>query len=131
MIKPGVEENTPPKYAPVPLMITGWVDAKVEQNGEPEYAILTVGAGVIVIGNVLETTAGHPPEAGIVYITLYVPAPLPFGVIAPVLTLIANPPGDAEYVPPVYAPVPVNVTGCEVASVMQNVLLVYEIVALG
>jgi hypothetical protein len=101
IINPAVEENTPPRYAPVPLIVTGCIAPEFEQNGEPAYAILTVGNGVIVIVKVFDATAGHPPEAGIVYMTLYVPAPLPLGIIAPVVTLIDNPAGEAENVPPV------------------------------
>jgi hypothetical protein len=71
------------------------------QKGVPPYDILTVGVGVIVIVTVLEVIAGHPPEAGIVYVTLYVPLLLAFGVMVPVLTSIDNPPGTAAKVPPV------------------------------
>ena len=41
------------------------------------------------------------------------------GVIVPVPLLIINPAGAAEYVPPVYAPVPVKVAG-PVATDLQN-----------
>jgi hypothetical protein len=41
----------------------------------------------------------HPPDAGTVYVTKYVPAVLLLGVIVPVLLLILSPAG-ALYVPP-------------------------------
>ena len=40
--------------------------------------------------------------------------------MAPVEKLSANPTGAAEYVPPVYAPVPVSVTDCGVGLLLQN-----------
>ena len=50
---------------------------------------------------------------------LYVPAALAFGVIVPVEIFNAKPAGVEEKVPPVYAPVPVNVTSCGVALLVQ------------
>ncbi len=38
-------------------------------------------------------TAEQPPEAAIVYVTVYVPAVLVLGVISPVLVLILKPVG--------------------------------------
>ncbi len=46
-------------------------------------------------------TAEQPPEAAIVYVTVYVPAVLVLGVIAPVLALMLNPDEFELYVPPV------------------------------
>jgi hypothetical protein len=65
-----------------------------------------VGKGVIITG-VVAVTIPHPPVAAIVYVTVYVPAVLVPGVIAPVLALIVNPVVE-EYLPP---EVPVRVTG--------------------
>ncbi len=52
--------------------------------------MLAVGAAVIVTLAVV-LTAEQPPEAAIVYVTVYVPAVLILGVIAPVLVLIPKP----------------------------------------
>jgi hypothetical protein len=60
--------------------------------------------------------AAQPPEAGMLYVTVYVPAVLVEGVIAPVELLIVKPAVD-ENVPPA---VPVNVTDCGVAFDVQN-----------
>jgi hypothetical protein len=70
--------------------------------------MLAVGAAVIVTV-VVTGTAAQPPEAGIVYVTVYVPAVLVLGVMAPVAALIVKPAVEL-YVPPVYAPVPVKVS---------------------
>ncbi len=56
--------------------------------------MLAVGAAVIVTLAVV-LTAEQPPEAAIVYVTVYVPAVLVLGVIAPVLALIPKPDGLA------------------------------------
>ena len=61
--------------------------------------MLAVGAAVIVTV-VVVLTAEQPPEAAIVYVTVYVPAVLELGVIAPVLALMLKPVVE-EYVPPV------------------------------
>jgi hypothetical protein len=55
-------------------------------------------------------TVPQPPEAGTVYVTVYVPPVLEDGVTAPVEALIVNPAGELVYAPPVYAPVPVKET---------------------
>ena len=55
-------------------------------------------------------TVPQPPDAGTVYVTVYVPAVLEDGVIAPEVPLIVNPAGILVYVPPVYAPVPLKLT---------------------
>ncbi len=52
--------------------------------------MLAVGAAVIVTLAVV-LTAEQPPEAAIVYVTVYVPAVLILGVIAPVLALMLKP----------------------------------------
>jgi hypothetical protein len=46
-------------------------------------------------------TVPHPPEAGTVYVTVYVPAVLVEGVTSPVDALIVNPAGALVYAPPV------------------------------
>ncbi len=56
--------------------------------------MLALGAAVIVTLYVA-TTAEQPPVAAIVYVTVYVPAVLVLGVIAPVLVLILKPVGLA------------------------------------
>ena len=63
--------------------------------------------GAVIVTLVVVVTWGHPAAAAIVYVTVYVPAVLVLGVIAPVLASIVNPAGDALYVPPA---VPVRVT---------------------
>ena len=50
------------------------------------------------------TTAAQPPVAASVYVTVYVPAVLVLGMIAPVLALMLKPVVE-EYVPPVDASV--------------------------
>jgi len=56
--------------------------------------MLAVGAAVIVTYNGA-TTAEQPAAAAIVYVTVYVPAVLVLGVIAPVLALMLKPDGLA------------------------------------
>ena len=77
--------------------------------------MLAVGAAVMVTLAVV-VTAEQPPAAAIVYVTVYVPAVLVLGVIAPVLELILKPVFE-EYVPPV---VPVCVTDCTLVRVLQK-----------
>ena len=48
---------------------------------------------------VVAITIGHPPEAAIVFVIVYVPTVLPAILITPVLELILNPAGDAVNVP--------------------------------
>ena len=62
-------------------------------------------------------TAEQPPVAAIVYVTVYVPAVLVLGVIAPVLALILKPNGLELYVP---LAVPTRVTDCALVIVLQN-----------
>ncbi len=52
--------------------------------------MLALGAEIIVIPLVM-TSSEQPPAAAIVYVTVYVPAVLVLGVIAPVLVLIPKP----------------------------------------
>ena len=59
---------------------------------------------------VVTVLLAHPALAGIVYVTVYVPAVLPLGVMAPVEASIVKPAGEALKLPPVYAFVPVKVT---------------------
>ncbi len=56
--------------------------------------MLAVGADVIVTYHVANN-AEQPPSAAIVYVTVYVPAVLILGVIAPVLALMLKPDGLA------------------------------------
>ncbi len=52
--------------------------------------MLALGAAVIVTV-VVFITAAQPPAAAIVYVTVYVPAVLVLGVIAPVLASMLKP----------------------------------------
>ena len=54
----------------------------------------------MILTVVVFITAAQPPDAAIVYVTVYVPAVLVLGVIAPVLALMLKPAVE-EYVPPV------------------------------
>ena len=67
--------------------------------------MVAVGTAVIVT-EVVAVTIPQPPVAAIVYVTVYVPAVLVLGVIAPV-ELLMDSPAVEEKVPPV---VPVSVT---------------------
>ena len=82
--------------------------------------MVAAGCVAMVIG-IVTTTAAHPPDAAMVYETVYGPAVLVLGVMAPVAALILNPAGVAVKVPPV---VPVIVAGCGVVNDVQNTLLV-------
>ena len=77
--------------------------------------------------DVVVVTTVQPPIPAIVYVTVYVPAVLVLGVMAPVLALIIKPVVE-EYVPVV---VPVRVTDCALVRVLQNGEPAYEIVADG
>ncbi len=77
--------------------------------------MLALGAELIVTAAVV-LTAEQPADAAIVQVTVYVPAVLVLGVIAPVLALILKPAAE-EYVPPV---VPVWVTDCAVVIVVHH-----------
>ena len=46
---------------------------------------------VVIVTLVVVVNAAQPPDAPTVYVTVYVPAVLVLGVIAPVLELILNP----------------------------------------
>ena len=80
---------------------------------------MAVGTAVIVMDAVV-LTAAQPPEAGVKYVTVYVPAVLDDGVMAPVPEFIVNPAGAALYVPPVYTPVPVKVAAWAVLTDLQK-----------
>jgi hypothetical protein len=70
----------------------------------------------VIVTVVVLLMAAQPPDAAIVYVTVYVPAVLALGVIAPVLALMLKPVVE-EYAPPV---VPVCVTDCALVRVLQN-----------
>ena len=78
--------------------------------------------------DVVVVTTVQPPVAAIVYVTVYVPAELVLGVMAPVLELKVKPVGLALYVP---LAVPTRVTDCPLVRVLQNGEPEYEIVAVG
>ena len=71
----------------------------------------------MIVTVVVLLMAAQPPDAAIVYVTVYVPAVLVLGVIAPVLELILKPDGLELYVP---LAVPTRVTDCELVIVLQN-----------
>ncbi len=73
-------------YVPpvVPVSVIACDVVIVLQYGEPAYVIVALGAAVIVT-NLVALTAAQPPDAPTVYVTVYVPAVLVLGVIAPVL----------------------------------------------
>ena len=101
-VPPTVEEEN----VVVALLQTDWVPDKVPATG----AAVMITVAVVV-------TAEQPPVAASVYVTVYVPAVLVFGVIAPVLELKVNPVGLAVYVP---LAVPTRVTDCVLVRVLQN-----------
>lgn len=80
------------------------------------YVNVAVGAAVMVTLAVA-LTAPQVAEAEIEYVTVYVPAVLAEGVMAPVVAFKDKPAGLAVNVPPV-APVMVGVT--PVVTVLQN-----------
>ena len=67
---------------------------------------------------VVAVTGEHPPDAKVVYVTVYEPAVLVDGVIAPVVAFSVSPPVELK-VPPVYDPVPVRLTEISPASDLQ------------
>ena len=99
IVNPAGAVKVPPVYTPVPVNVTGCAVATVLQKGVPAYEIVAVGTAVIIIV-VVAITAAQPPDAGVVYVTVYVPAVLVLGVMAPVPALIVKPAGAAVYVPP-------------------------------
>ena len=68
--------------------------------------MLAVGTVVIVI-ELVAITAAHPPEAAIVFVTVYVPAVLADKFICPVAVLTNTRPAVDEKVPA--TPPPLNV----------------------
>ena len=48
-----------------------------------------------MVTDVVTGTAAHPPDEGMVYVTVYVPAVLVLGVMAPVELFIDRPAGKA------------------------------------
>jgi hypothetical protein len=99
MVNPAGALKVPPLKAPVPDNVTD-AELTVVQKGVPVYEMVAVGTAVITTDAVV-VTAAQPPAAGFVYVTVYVPAVLVDGVMAPVPLLIVNPAGAAVYVPPV------------------------------
>lgn len=91
--------------------------------------MFAVGSAVIVTLVVVET--GEHPADGVVYVTVYVPAALKDGMMAPVVLFIESPPGADVKMPPAYEPVPESVTACAVESDLQNGAPVYDIEAVG
>ena len=61
--------------------------------------------------------AEQPPDAAIVYVTVYVHSILELGVIFPVFALMLKPAGLELYVP---LAVPTRVTDCVLVRVLQN-----------
>lgn len=113
MVSPeGVELYVPPG---VPVRVTGCGVANVLQNGVPANVIVAAGK-VVIVTDVFVEKALQVPDAGIVQVTVYVPAVLEEGVIAPVAAFIESPAGALK-IPPV---VPVRVTFCIPASEHQG-----------
>ena len=79
-VNPGAVELYTPPVVPVNVTACGLVNEL--QNGVPLYEIEAVGNAVIVTG-VVVTNEGHPFPAVVVYVTVYVPAVLDVGKIAP------------------------------------------------
>lgn len=79
-----------------------------------------------MVTDVVVVNDEQPPDAAMVYVTVYVPGVLADGVIAPVVALMLKPIVD-ENVPP---DVPVNVTACADETELQNGPA-YEMVADG
>ena len=79
--------------------------------------MLAAGAAVMVTEVVVDTAA-HPPEADVVYVTVYVPGALVLGLIAPVLLM--SKPAVEENVPVEKALVPDKFTFCTVAVDVQK-----------
>src|SRR5260221_6712706 len=88
-----------------------------------------VGTAVIVT-DVVTGTAAQPADAGMLHVAVYVRDVCVIGVLTCAVPMIDNPAVD-EYVPPVYAPVPVKVTGSAVASEIQNGVPAYVMAAVG
>jgi len=62
---------------------------------------MTAVGRAVIVTDVVTGTAAHPPEAGMVYVTMYVPGVLVLGVMDPVTASIVKPAGAAVKVPPV------------------------------
>src|SRR5260221_7942182 len=92
------------------------------QNGVPAYVMAAVDTAVIVT-DVVTGTAAQPADEMRLSHTLKAATVLVLVAIAAVVASIDNPAVD-EYVPPVYAPVPVKVTGSAVASEIQFFLMI-------
>ena len=101
-VPPTVEEEN----VVVALLQTDWVPDKVPATG-----------AAVMITDAVVVTAEQPPVAASVYVTVYVPGVLVFGVITPVLELMLKPVGLALYVP---LAVPTRVTDCVLVRVLQN-----------
>jgi len=101
---------------PNSVTVAGLLVIVQEGEGKPLKTTLPVGTShkgwvispitgaegaAFIVTDVVTCTDGQPPEAGIVYLTVYVRAVLVLGVIAPVPGSIVNPPGIEEKVPPV------------------------------
>src|SRR5260221_13178207 len=111
-------EYVPSADVPVPVKVTGSAVASEIQNGVPAYVMAAVGTAVIVT-DVVTGTAAQPFFLMMLYPPVSAPLALTPRLRSPVVASIDNPAVD-EYVPPVYAPVPVKVTGSAVASEIQN-----------
>jgi hypothetical protein len=76
----------------VPVRVTVAVPA-LEQYGEPAYEIVAPGTAVMVI-EVVVVYNGQPPDAAIVYVTVYVPGVLVPKVTSPLAAFNVNPAVD-------------------------------------
>ena len=107
-------EVVPEVQAPPDVVEENVVVALLQTDWVPDKVPITGAAVIITVAVVV--TAEQPPVAASVYVTVYVPAVLVLGVIAPVLALMLKPLVE-EYVPPV---VPVCDTDCALVRVLQN-----------
>src|SRR6218665_1322908 len=100
--RPVVDENVP--ATPPPINVGNGLEA-FWQYGELAYKKVPAAGAVIVM---LETliTAGHPPLAAMVFVTVYVPGVLATKLICPVDVLTNTRPAVDENVPA--PPPPIN-----------------------
>jgi hypothetical protein len=72
------------------------VTGKAARDAPLQTAATAVKVGIIklvMVTDVVAITPAHPPDAGTVYVTVYVPGVLPEGVIEPVVSFSDNPVG--------------------------------------
>ena len=105
MVQFPTEGNPPSRTLPVVMLHVGCVTRLIAGAEGTE----------VIVTEAVATVAPQPPDAAMVYDTVYVPAVLDEGVIAPVEEFIVSPEVE-EYVPP---DVPVLVTGWALVRLLQ------------